>query len=288
DGGTTWSSKTINGGCSNGPLEAVHNSGTTWITVGRNIDASSGSVTVALRSTDDGNTWYDDIQGCTGPTTSLYEVKCIDATTYYVVGASGKVWKRTAASSTQTGCSGSCVLPIDLLSFTGQCSEKNVKLNWATATEQNNDYFTIERSTDGKIFEAIGKVKGANNSSIIRNYEFTDISPSFWEGQDGFLYYRLKQTDYNGQYKYYGSVSVNCSISNIVIYPNISAGTFHISGNSDNTEIIVYSLIGQKVYSLNHLFINSFIDLSDKPNGIYFLQIKTEQGTATKKLIIQK
>jgi len=287
DGGTTWSSKTINATCSNGPLEAIHNFGTTWVTVGRNIDASSGSVTVALRSTDDGNTWYDDLQGCTGPTTSLYEVKCIDATTYYVAGASGKVWKRTAASSTNTGCSGSCILPVDMLSFTGQCSEKNVTLNWATASEQNNDYFTIEKSSNANDWKTAGTIKGAGNSSTVKQYEFTDPIPNR-EEWGGALYYRLKQTDYNGQYKYYGSVSVDCKAADgFFIYPTVSNGSYFITSNLENAEVTIYSMIGKKMYSS---IINSkslTINL-DAPNGIYFLQLKTENGITNKKIIINK
>ncbi|TAL60780.1 MAG: hypothetical protein EPN85_06465 [Bacteroidetes bacterium] len=74
-----------------------------------------------------------------------------------------------------TPCGAGCVLlPVELLSFSANCKNNSVKLYWQTASEQNNDYFEVERSTDGKIFESIGNAKGAGNSSTISNYEFVN------------------------------------------------------------------------------------------------------------------
>lgn len=88
-------------------------------------------------------------------------------------------------------------LPIQLLIFTAKPDNKQVELKWATATELNNDYFTVERSIDGISFTPIAVVQGAGNSNIQLNYQTTDIEPL-----NGVSYYRLKQTDYNGNYTY--------------------------------------------------------------------------------------
>jgi hypothetical protein len=84
-------------------------------------------------------------------------------------------------------------LPIVLMSFYAKPFGVNVQLNWATATEINNDYFTVERSKDGKNFEKVTQVKGAGQSAIILNYSVVD-----YQSYIGTSYYRLKQTDFDG------------------------------------------------------------------------------------------
>lgn len=85
-------------------------------------------------------------------------------------------------------------LPVELVSFTSACDHNNVQLTWMTASEQNNSHFTIERSDDGVAYRAIGIIPGANTSSQIHSYTFTDTEPT-----TGTTYYRLRQTDFNGQ-----------------------------------------------------------------------------------------
>lgn len=85
-------------------------------------------------------------------------------------------------------------LPIELVNFSSQCSGNSVLVNWSTATETNNSHFTLQRSEDGINFRDIAVVQGAGNSSQLLSYSFTDSEPV-----SGTVYYRLKQTDYNGQ-----------------------------------------------------------------------------------------
>lgn len=85
-------------------------------------------------------------------------------------------------------------LPVELVSFTSACSGNSVLLSWTTASETNNSHFTLQRSDDGVNFRDIAVITGANNSSQVNNYSFTDSEPV-----SGFAYYRLKQTDFNGQ-----------------------------------------------------------------------------------------
>jgi hypothetical protein len=94
-------------------------------------------------------------------------------------------------------------LPIDLLSFTAKYQDGKVLLNWATGSEINNDYFTLERSRDAVSAEIIGFVDGAGNSSQTLHYEFIDHDPL-----PGISYYRLKQTDYDGSFEYSQWVAV--------------------------------------------------------------------------------
>ncbi|MBW6498623.1 MAG: hypothetical protein K0B09_09560 [Bacteroidales bacterium] len=94
-------------------------------------------------------------------------------------------------------------LPIELLSFTAKYQDGKVLLNWATGSEINNDYFTLERSRDAVDAEIIGFIDGAGNSSHTLHYQFIDHDPL-----PGISYYRLKQTDYDGSFEYSQWVAV--------------------------------------------------------------------------------
>ena len=96
-------------------------------------------------------------------------------------------------------------LPISLKSFTATPLNRTAALlSFATALEQNNDYFSIERSADGLRFNEIGRVQGAGNSLETREYSYTDNTPL-----RGINYYRLKQTDYDGKFTFSPVVSLN-------------------------------------------------------------------------------
>ena len=103
-------------------------------------------------------------------------------------------------------------LPIQLLSFTGHSAVDGNLLEWQTASEQNNDYFNIEKTLDGETFENIGYIKGAGNSNQLTTYSFTD-----YHTNENINYYRLKQTDYDGKYIYSPLISVDNSNNKIRI-----------------------------------------------------------------------
>ncbi|MGE0770213.1 MAG: hypothetical protein AB7K37_00765 [Cyclobacteriaceae bacterium] len=107
-------------------------------------------------------------------------------------------------------------LPVELISFSASQSGDHVKLNWSTASELNNDFFTIERSADGESFSAIVEVKGKGTTSQRSDYEVEDYFP-----QSGKNYYRLQQTDFDGTYSYSKIVSVDFDgPGGWVAYPN--------------------------------------------------------------------
>lgn len=83
-------------------------------------------------------------------------------------------------------------LPIELLSFSGENYGEYNLLKWLTATEINNDFFTLEKSIDGVSFEIVGYVDGAGNSTINKSYSLIDDNP-----YNSLTYYRLRQTDFN-------------------------------------------------------------------------------------------
>jgi hypothetical protein len=130
-------------------------------------------------------------------------------------------------------------LPIELLDFAAVPNSEKVDIDWSTATEQNNAYFTIEKSRDGKTFTKLIDMPGAGNSMIRREYFETDYQP-----YSGTSYYRLKQTDFNGNYKYSPAVAVNFDAAkNVVIYPNpVSAKDdihVQVTGYEDEEVLVV-------------------------------------------------
>jgi hypothetical protein len=179
------------------------------------------------------------------------------------------------------------VLPVKLLSFTGACDKQNVVLKWSTATETNNLYYSIQRSRDGINWQVIGTINGAGNSSVLQNYSFTDKEPG-----NVASYYRLKQTDFDGKFKYFKIVAVkNCrkDLTELNIYPNPANGIVHLFFNGNKDQVLslsIYNISAEKIYSSQNY--QSAIDLSGKPDGVYFLHLHLLSGSIIKKLVIKK
>jgi hypothetical protein len=95
-------------------------------------------------------------------------------------------------------------LPIELLSFYGKSHIYYNELRWVTISENNNDYFNIEKTRDGTYFYNISIIKGAGNSTQKLEYLFIDR-----DIEDGINYYVLKQTDYDGKFKYSDIISID-------------------------------------------------------------------------------
>ena len=164
-------------------------------------------------------------------------------------------------------------MPIELLSFEAEVEENStVKLIWETATEINNDYFTIERMQDTVHWESVVKVQGAGNSTTRRSYSTVDDAPYL-----GLSYYRLKQTDFNGEFDYSPIKAVRVKTNNSVeIYPNPTQNKITVKGNTTElSQISVYNVLGQDVTSQTQQTKSGestlVIDLSKLTNGIYFL-----------------
>jgi hypothetical protein len=132
-------------------------------------------------------------------------------------------------------------LPIELLSFNAVCDGKNVNLNWSTASETNNDFFTVERSMDASNWEDVLNVNGAGNSSTANYYNASDNQPL-----PGNSFYRLKQTDYDGTFTYSGIVPVGCT-DEATSFSLISAH----QGQQQNEIVLTFSATQGEHYSYN-------------------------------------
>ena len=179
-------------------------------------------------------------------------------------------------------------LPIELLSFEATCNNETPTLNWTTANEINNDYFTILRSEDGLDFSPIGTVKGNGNSNSIVNYTWTDNNPLKSKA-----YYQLKQTDYNGEFKLLGIRVITCDqANNITIYPNPFKNSFTVQLSAQVTSPItleVYDYLGRVVYTQLIDTSNTAIVLNEQlPTGTYILKMYNESIQVIERLVKTK
>ena len=169
-------------------------------------------------------------------------------------------------------------LPVELTAFEVYPTATTNEVYWQTATEENNDYFILERSQDGFNFEAIGEIEGAGNSLRMLDYYFTDEAPL-----EGTSYYRLKQVDFDGQHYISEMRSVFRAPKGIApqLFPNVTSNETILHFGSPlekNTRIEVVNLLGQSVKSY-HLVPGSIqqeITVQALPAGQYFVIIENE------------
>lgn len=165
-------------------------------------------------------------------------------------------------------------LPIELIDFTANVGELNlVELAWQTASEINNDYFTIERSLNARNWEEVDRIDGAGNSNKVLSYTYTDDSP-----YSGTSYYRLKQTDFDGQYSYSPIRAVKIDSEgdvNIEIYPNPTNDKIYVVGNLSGLKL--YNVYGRDVTALTSISYENnskiTIDLTPLKAGLYYLRM---------------
>lgn len=178
---------------------------------------------------------------------------------------------------------GNSTLPITLSSFYPKVTDQNITLFWTTESEQNNEFFYLERSKDGIEWHAIAVLDGANNSSSVIHYSYTDHNPI--HGQS---FYRLKQTDYDGEFSYSKVVVVKFEYGSIPsFYPNPSSGVITVIESNDIKNVKILDLQG-KVIEVLKASKNPIYNLEKLNNGVYLIQFESETSIFTEKLIIQK
>ena len=188
---------------------------------------------------------------------------------------------------------GSAALPVELLYFKAKRNlDEMLIVNWATAVEVNNDYFSIEMSVDGKTWKSIGEVKGAGNSDVTIEYDWSSEKVE----ANGSIYIRLKQTDFDGSFTYseIESVTMNKKETKLEvnIYPNPATEYVVIEGiAADATPQI--TLINMQGQQINITSIdqgsNTRVNIpSQLPAGSYGLLIQAGDHVQTERIMIQK
>ncbi|MEM6641857.1 MAG: DUF2341 domain-containing protein [Bacteroidota bacterium] len=211
-------------------------------------------------------------------------------------------WRNlTSFSSGTAGVQdGGMPLPVELYFFEAMPTEDgDVQVNWATATETNNDFFTLERSFDGENFVEVATIEGAGNSSDLLNYTFLDKQPYV-----GISYYRLKQTDFDGSFTLSYVVTVNMDIKNalsyeIALYPNPAkleeGATLHISNMTPGLKLMtrIISMDGKIVESRGVTVDRSgeisehYLLSSGAARGNYLISIESEGRVDYRRVIFR-
>ncbi|MEZ4946014.1 MAG: T9SS type A sorting domain-containing protein [Cyclobacteriaceae bacterium] len=177
----------------------------------------------------------------------------------------------------------SAPLPIELVMFKASAAKDAVKLNWTTASELNNDYFNVERSLDGEQWQLIATVAGAGTTNRTNAYETIDYQPI-----EGVSYYRLRQTDFDGEFSFSPIERVNFTGENTMqVFPNPSNGIFYLANSPqlDVESIRVLNSLGQMVFPLIQKEGDISVDLSQLPNGIYILQVWNGSSLTSRRLV---
>ncbi len=142
-------------------------------------------------------------------------------------------------------------LPIQLVSFSAANSNDAVQLEWTTASEIDNNYFTLSRSTDGTDFTVIDNVKGSGKSSAAHSYTYTDLG-----AETGTNYYKLQQTDYDGTITTVGIAVANVTslATHAEVFPNPVKNNCFVAFTDavqENMQVTVYDYMGREVATMN-------------------------------------
>ncbi|NQX96667.1 MAG: T9SS type A sorting domain-containing protein [Flavobacteriales bacterium] len=174
-------------------------------------------------------------------------------------------------------------LPIELIDFDATINKNNtIQLNWQTATEINNDYFTVERSVDAIFFEPIKKINGAGNSNTMLAYFTVDNLEKLNSTNFHTIYYRLKQTDFDGKFSYSKIESVNLNSTNqpsVAIYPNPTINQITIKATEEELEqILLFNFLGENITDKVVFIRNTKVitaNLNSLKKGVFYLKTKT-------------
>lgn len=177
-----------------------------------------------------------------------------------------------------------CTLPVELQSFSGWNKGNQNHLEWKTASESNNDFFTLERSADGALYQQVIFIKGSGNTNVESTYAFTDeVEPG-----STMMYYRLTQTDFNGSVKQLGEAIVVLSRSTTwKVYPNPCTGILYINSPEPGIGYMLLSVEGKILATgvLNE--VENRIDLSAFSTGVYVLVFDGDLHQQHQRIVVE-
>lgn len=192
------------------------------------------------------------------------------------------------AQPTQTGVVTTCyTLPVEWLSFEGQYTAAGVVLNWATASETNNDYFEVQRAGADGEYVTIAQIDGAGNSSQINRYAYTWSSPA-----EGDNYFRIKQVDFNGEFDYSHPVYVHVGAHNEVDYSlsSLFNEDIRVQINTPQTALYLtlYNEMGQQVLQSPLQEGSNTIGTEWLAPGTYIAVLSNSQGETIARNLVLK
>ncbi len=183
-------------------------------------------------------------------------------------------------------------LPVELVAFEAVQTGDYVALRWNTASEKNARSFEVERSADGITFESIVTTKAAGNSKVPVYYSETDFTPL-----KGLSFYRLKQTDFDGSYRYSEVIPVKHKTltRSLTVFPNPTSGEFRIEYNTPGNKevlLVIRDCAGKELYvkalvvpgDEGSVILDPGLNLEP---GIYFVTASSSDELLSQKLIVK-
>ena len=176
-------------------------------------------------------------------------------------------------------------LPVTLVSFTARnINNQYIGLKWITATEENNNYFLLERSADGSSFETLAKIGSQGNSSTNQEYNYSDNHPV-----NGINFYRIKQYDLDGKLTIYPVAMAKFGAGGIPLaYPNPASSVIHIlSADQTVKTAVLYDLTGKELQRMDNILAGTTTDMriSGLPAGTYILKLSTPDKIYQQKIM---
>ena len=173
-------------------------------------------------------------------------------------------------------------LPVEWKSVEGTCLPNGNEIKWSTASEQNNDYFTVERTLDGVKWTSVCQVPGAGTSNNTNEYVCVDQA-----SRSDLYYYRVRQTDYDGQSKVSDIISLNCQKhTELVVYPNPNQGQFILEGGRLGMGVVLYDHTGRAILKKEINSHTTEFDVSTYSKGVYLLKVNEDEYIQTFKIVV--
>ncbi len=177
-------------------------------------------------------------------------------------------------------------LPVEMTYFTGRAEERTNVLEWQTASEENNEGFEVQRSTNGQDWEKIGFVAGEGQSTSLTDYRFTDEQPV-----GAIQYYRLKQMDYDGQFAYSDIITIERELGEfpVELIQNPVRSQIRLNIHEDNDiQVHLMNISGQTIKQVSYQQQGTeSINIEFLPTGTYLLNIQTQSRSKTIKIVKQ-
>ena len=212
-------------------------------------------------------------------------IKAFTAATYTVTVSNAGGCTANATATVFIGTP----LPVQLLHFNVLAYQELVEIKWATASESNNAFFTIEHSADGLSWTELIQINSSGNSNSVINYSFTNYNP-----YPELNYYRLKQTDVNGLSNYLAMKSIvnitgNSNEAQVLIYPNPASEFITLKSLRDQKMQLI-NAIGNSGSVVINLKANKevLLDTAELPDGVYWLKSIADISETAYKIIILK
>ena len=200
-------------------------------------------------------------------------------------------WATTAAcqAAFMDSVTGNTWLPVELVEFTAELKGASVVLGWSTLSETNNDYFTVQRSGDGVAFHCIAEILGAGTTVIPQYYGYVDENPLA-----GVSYYRLKQTDFNGEYSHshvvpvyvQNSVGNACEVSKTTTN-GITRLECKFADTASNNHVSIHTVTGKLLFETTVAPHNAtFVVELPLPSGVYLVSNVSNGGKTVVRVLV--